>query len=67
MPCGQYRQGAVGVFGADDGDHADTHVEGLFHLLAADPAALGDHREHRRGRPGSAVDLGDQPVRDDSL
>ena len=67
MPCRQHGQGAVGVFGRDDGDHADAHVERLLHLLTSDAAALGDHREHRRGRPGAAIDLGDQSVRDDAL
>lgn len=67
MPRGQDGQGARRVFGGNDGDHADTHVERLLHLCAPDPAALGNHGEYRRGCPGAAVDLGDEAMRDDPL
>ena len=58
MPRGQDRQRAIGVLGRDNGDHADAHVERLLHLDAVDAAALGDHAEHRCGRPRPAIDLG---------
>ena len=40
------------VRGGDKEGHPDAHVEGFFHLGARDPATLGNHREHRRRRPG---------------
>src|ERR1700716_2816343 len=42
VPGGEHGQRAVGVLGRDHRDHADAHVEGLFHVAPLDPAALSD-------------------------
>ena len=68
---GQHREGTLCVLLGDDGDHTDTHVEGLVHLLLGDLAEAGDgagDRQRRlrhvalRGGPGedAGVDDGEE-------
>ncbi len=63
MAGGEHRQSPVDVFGRDDRDHADAHVERLLHLGALHTPALGDQTEHGSGAPRRAVELGDEPLR----
>ena len=67
MTCSQDRQRAVGVLRRDDGDHPDTHVERLLHLGAVDASPLLDQPEYRCGSPRSAIEFGNQAVRDNPL
>src|SRR2546423_10524251 len=53
---GQEREGPVGVFGSDHGEHADAHVERALHLRALDPAPGLHEIEDRLGPPGGPVD-----------
>ena len=44
--------GPIGVFGCDEGDHADTHVERLFEVGLRHTAEPADETEDRLRAPG---------------
>src|SRR5699024_11952555 len=61
---GEHRQRAVTVLLRHDGHHADTHVEGLLHLLTWHTAQGGDGAEDLPRGPGGTRHLRDQALRD---